>query len=171
MKTQPEIVELVDQLLDDHIYSEIADILNERGFRPGGSARPGRAADRFTAKHVAYLMHTYGLRSRYDRLRERGMLTKEEAAARLGIHESTLVRWAEYGIVKRHAYNAHAYLYELPDESAGQTLQSMGPARRSSSGPQNREGIKTLASNRRRCSVKTVSSQTSTTRRRRTTAL
>ena len=36
-------------------------------------------------------------------------------AARLGIHESTLVRWAEYGIVTRHAYNAHAYLYEAPD--------------------------------------------------------
>ena len=45
------------------------------------------------------------------------MLTKAEAAARLGIHQLTLVRWAEYGIVKRHAYNAHAYLYDLPDSN------------------------------------------------------
>jgi hypothetical protein len=58
IKTQPEVVHLVDQLLDHHVYSEIATILNERGFRPGASARPGRAADRFSVKHVAYLMHT-----------------------------------------------------------------------------------------------------------------
>ena len=77
VKTQTEIVEVVDRLLDDHVYSEIAAILNQRGFRPGGSARPGRGADRFTAKHVAYLMHTYGLCSRYDRLRQRGMLSKK----------------------------------------------------------------------------------------------
>jgi hypothetical protein len=56
IQTRPEIVKLVDQLLDDHIYSEIADILNERGIRPGASVRPGREADRFTAKRVAYLM-------------------------------------------------------------------------------------------------------------------
>ena len=52
IKTRPEVVQLVDQLLDQHVYSEIAAILNERGFRPGASARPGRAADRFSAKRV-----------------------------------------------------------------------------------------------------------------------
>ena len=55
-----------------------------------------------------------GVRSRYERLRERGMLTKQEAAARLGIHESALVRWAGHGLITRHAYNAHAYLCEQP---------------------------------------------------------
>jgi len=43
------------------------------------------------------------------------MLTMKEAAAHLGIHETTLVRWAEHGIIKRHAYNGHYYLYELPE--------------------------------------------------------
>ena len=115
IQTLPEVVELVDQLLDQHVYSEIADILNERGFRPGGSARPGRGADRFTAKRVAYLMHTYGLCSRYDRLRKRGMLNKREMADRLGIHEQTVDRWAEHGIIKAHLYNDHGWqLYELP---------------------------------------------------------
>jgi DNA invertase Pin-like site-specific DNA recombinase len=117
VKTLPAIVELVDKLLDNHIYSEIADMLNQQGLRPGGSARPGRSGTRFTALRVAYLTHQYALRSRYDRLRKRGMLTKAEAAARLGLHELTLVRWAEYGILKRHAYNAHAYLYQLPDSN------------------------------------------------------
>ena len=115
IQTRPEIVELVDQLLDHHVYSEIADILNERGFRPGGSARPRPRGDHFTAKRVAYLMHTYGLSSRYDRLRERGMLNKKEMADRLGIHEQTVDRWAKHGIIKAHFYNDHGcQLYELP---------------------------------------------------------
>ena len=115
IKTRPEVVQLVDQLLDDHVYTEIAAILNERGFRPGASARPGRAADRFSAKHVAYLMHTYGLRSRYDRLRQRGMLNKKEMADRLGVHEQTVDRWAKHGLIRAHFYNDHGWqLYEPP---------------------------------------------------------
>ena len=114
VKTPPKIVELVDKLLDDYSHPEIADLLNEQGLRPGGSVRPGRNETRFTALRVGYLVHRYALRSRYDRLRARGMLTKQEAAARLGIHEDTLVRWAQHGLVSRHAYNAHAYLYEEP---------------------------------------------------------
>jgi DNA-binding XRE family transcriptional regulator len=112
VKTAPKIVALVDKLLDDHIYSEIAELLNNDGLRPGGSARRGRGNSRFSALRVAYLVHRYGLCSRYDRLRKRGMLTKEEAAARLQIHVQTLISWAEHGIVTRHAYNAHAYLYQ-----------------------------------------------------------
>lgn len=114
VKTQPKIVQLVDQLLDEHVYSDIADLLNERGLRPGGSARRTCEAERFTAKRVAYLVHRYGLRSRYDRLRDRGMLTKKEMADRLGIREQTLIQWAKYGIVNRHAYNGHFFLYEDP---------------------------------------------------------
>ena len=114
VRTQPGIVELVDKLLDEHIYSEIAELLNQQGYRPGGSARPGRHETCFTTLRVAYLAHRYKLRSRYDRLRDRGMLTKREAAARLNIHETTLTRWAEHGLVTRHAYDGQHYLYELP---------------------------------------------------------
>jgi len=42
------------------------------------------------------------------------MLTKAEAAKHLAIHETTLTRWVQHGLVTRHAYNAHAYLYEAP---------------------------------------------------------
>ncbi len=115
VKTQPRVVELVDELLDEHTCAEIAELLDAQALRPGGAVRPGRAHARFTAMHVAYLVHRYGLRSRYARLRARGMLTKAEAAARLDIHEQTLVRWAEHGLVARHAYNAHAYLYKEPE--------------------------------------------------------
>lgn len=114
VKTRPEVVELVDKLLDDHTCAEIADILNEQGIRPGGSARRGQANARFTDLRVIYLVRRYGLRPRYDRLRERGMLTKAEACAKLGITDCTLVRWAKYGIVKRHPANGYVGLYEPP---------------------------------------------------------
>jgi DNA invertase Pin-like site-specific DNA recombinase len=117
VKTQPQIVALIDTLLDDHYYPQIADILNQQGYRPGGAARPGHNQARFTDKRVAYLVHRYGLRSRYDRLRNRGMLTKAEAAKHFNIHVATLVRWAQHGLITRHAYNAHAYLYEAPGQN------------------------------------------------------
>jgi len=114
VKTPTEIVELVDRLLDHHIYDEIAGILKERGLRPGGAAWPGRGGAEFTGKRVQYIVHTYRLRSRLTRLRARGLLTKKEIAGRLGIHASTLTRWVEHGIIKAHAYNGHAWLYEEP---------------------------------------------------------
>jgi len=112
--TDPKIVALVDQLLDRHIASEIADILNARGFRPGASARRGRETKPFNATLVRYIVRSYGLRSRYDRLRERGMLTVKEMAKRLDMHEQTVISWGKHGIITRHAYNGHAWLYELP---------------------------------------------------------
>jgi hypothetical protein len=81
VKTQPVIVELIDKLLNKHIYSEIAELLNQQGYRPGGSARRDRHDTRFTAWRVAYLVQRYGLRSRYDRLRDRGMLTNAKRCA------------------------------------------------------------------------------------------
>jgi DNA invertase Pin-like site-specific DNA recombinase len=117
MKTPPPIVALVDKLLHDHIYEEVAAILNAQGLRPGGSARPGRSDASFTAQRVAYIAREYGLRSRYERLRDHGYLTHEEAAVRLGVHEWTVEDWAKRGLIKRHAYNGHWYLYELPESN------------------------------------------------------
>jgi DNA invertase Pin-like site-specific DNA recombinase len=117
VKTQTNVVELVDKLLDELTYPEIAELLNQQGYRPGGSARRGRGDACFTDLKVAYLVHRYGLRSRYDRLRDRGLLSKQEAAARLNIHETTLTRWVEHGLIIRHAYNAHYHLYEVPQSS------------------------------------------------------
>jgi DNA invertase Pin-like site-specific DNA recombinase len=116
VKTQPTIIHLVDTLLDDHTYAEIAEQLNSQELRPGGNTRPGRSDRVFDALRVGYIVHRYGLRSRYDRLRDRGMLTKDEAAHRLDIHVATLDAWTRCGLVSRHAYNGHAYLYDLPDE-------------------------------------------------------
>lgn len=124
VKTQPGTVELVDKLLDDHIYSEIAELLNQQEYRPGEAARRGRHNARFTALRVAYLVHQYKLRSRYDRLRDRGMLTKRETAAHLNIHEQTVTRWANHGLITSHPYNGHYCLYELPHSDLPQKHSS-----------------------------------------------
>jgi Recombinase zinc beta ribbon domain len=116
LKTSPQVVALIDKLLDEHTYPEIADQLNAQGLRPSGTIRPGRADSCFTALRVSYLAKAYKLRPRFDRLRDRGLLTPREAAARLKIHELTLVRWANVGIITRHAYEAQAYLYEMPSK-------------------------------------------------------
>ena len=134
VKTPSEIVELVDRLLDDHVYDEIADILNARGLRPGGAAWPGRGGARFTGKRVQYIVHTYGLRSRFDRLRARGLLTKKEIAGRLGIHEATLTSWVE----ARHHQGARVQRPRVALRGAGDTpdeaLQPLGSAQRPGGG-------------------------------------
>ncbi|WP_254367227.1 recombinase family protein, partial [Paraburkholderia sp. NMBU_R16] len=117
VKTRPEVLELIDKLLNNHTCSEIAEILNNQNIRPGGCIRPGKGNIRFTALRVSYLAQRNGLRSRRDRLRDRGMLTRSEAATRLGIHVATLMRWVEYGLVTRHAYNDYAFLYDVPDSN------------------------------------------------------
>jgi DNA invertase Pin-like site-specific DNA recombinase len=114
VKTPSATVELVDRLLEEHTCADIAALLDARGLRPGGAAWPGRGGARFTTTHVQYLVHAYGLRPRFDRLRARGLLTMKELAARLGIHEATLASWVKHGIIKAHAYNGHAWLYEEP---------------------------------------------------------
>jgi hypothetical protein len=107
-------------LLDDHLYREIADVLNARGLRPGGSAWPGRGGARFTAQRVQFIVHTYGLRLRRDRLRARGLFSKKELASRLGIHVATVTSWVKHGIISAHLYNGHAWLYEVPSNPPAQ---------------------------------------------------
>ena len=133
VKTPTEIVELVDQLLDDHIYSEIADLLNERGLRPGGSARPGREHARLHREASRLSRPRLRPPLRYDRLRDRGMLTKKEMARRLGIHEAHARPVGE-------ARDHHQTCLQRPRvpvrgsraEPADQALQPMGSAGRPS---------------------------------------
>ena len=48
------------------------------------------------------------------------MLTKQEAAARLDIHEHTVASWAKHGLIASHAYIGHYYLYKIPDSDLPQ---------------------------------------------------
>jgi len=114
LKTPLKTIQLVDQLLNDYTYEEIANRLNELGVKPTGF--PGSKKDQlFDPRRVEHIAHTYNLQSRYERLRERGMLSTNEIAKLLNIHPVTLNSWRKHGLVKRHAYTGYKYLYEVPD--------------------------------------------------------
>jgi len=107
-QTSAAAVAEIDRLLNDHTEAQIAILLNERGFRPG-------ADQDFTAVIVGNIRRGYGLKTRYDRLRERGLLTLDEMAARLGVCTQTVKRWRYAGLLRARAYNdKNAYLYEPP---------------------------------------------------------
>lgn len=107
-RTSPEVAAEIDHLLDDHAPPEIADLLNQRGLRPGRT-------DRFSGTIINRIQRDYDLRSRYDRLRAAGMLTKEEMAQILGITPQTVYRWWKCGLLSRRQYNEKGdCLYERP---------------------------------------------------------
>ena len=107
-ETRPEIVALVDQLLDTHTEGSIATVLNDRGYL-SGTRRP------FHRRLVQRIRRSYRLRSRFERLRSRGLLTQREIAARLHVSVDTVQAWGQQGSLSRHVYNdKHQYLYEPP---------------------------------------------------------
>ncbi len=110
-RTSPQVVAEIDQLLDHYTHAQIAAILNQRDLLSGDG------------KHFHYLIVrkvrlAYGLKSRYDRLQEAGMLTRDEIAGMLKVSTSTVKRWRRHGLLRAHAYNdRNEYLYEHPGES------------------------------------------------------
>lgn len=111
-KTLPHVVQLIDELLQTCTDVEIAQRLNELGHR-------NWRGDSFTHKKVRLVRITYGLKSRFQRLRERGMLTSGELARRFGVCPTTVNHLGQQGLLKRHTYDSdHRYLYEPPGEVA-----------------------------------------------------
>ena len=106
-KTSDEVIAEVDRLLNDHTDGEVATMLNERGYRSG-------YGHVFNPMLVKVVRDNYGLKSRYERLRDRGLLTVHEAAARLGVSVGTVYRWRKAGLVRGHVYNDRPdYLFEI----------------------------------------------------------
>jgi DNA invertase Pin-like site-specific DNA recombinase len=106
--TDPKIVEIVDELLTDHTYAEIATILDKRGYKSG----QGNRIDRNIVKGIT---HKYKLKTRFARLRATGKLTVDEVASLLGVTAATVRRWGKEGIIKTYPYNdRNGCLYEHP---------------------------------------------------------
>jgi DNA invertase Pin-like site-specific DNA recombinase len=111
-QTSPEVVAEIDRLLVDHTDLQIARVLTEKGFRSG----MGKAV---TPMMVTRVRDHYHLRSRYERLRERGLLTLAELANALQISTATAKHWRRAGLLCAHAYNDKPqYLFEPPGADA-----------------------------------------------------
>ena len=106
--TDSKIVEIVDELLSDHNYAEIATILDKRGYKSG----QGHRIDRNVVKGIT---HSYKLKTRYARLRATSKLTVDEVANLLGVTVATVRSWGKKGIIKTYPYNdRNGRLYEHP---------------------------------------------------------
>lgn len=116
-RTKPEIVREVDALLEDHTYETIAQILNERYPDPEKV---------YTGRKIALIRRNYGLKRRYDRLREKGLLTQKEISKILGTNEITVRIWRDQGFLKAHPYNdKNECLYEDPGENPPEKMQGV----------------------------------------------
>ena len=94
-KTPQPVIEQIDQLLGSHTYSQVARILNQRGLTSGDS-KPwdaGRVRAHCFTRHIPSL---------WQRLRDTGMLTLDEAARQLHAHPSSIKRWYRLGLITGH---------------------------------------------------------------------
>ncbi|MGI9305614.1 MAG: recombinase family protein [Gammaproteobacteria bacterium] len=107
-KTSPALIDAIDQLLEDHTDSQIAAIVNKRGLHSG----EGKPLHRLMVRRLRL---TYGLKSRHDRLREKGYLTIDEITERLGVCRDTVHTWRRSGRLTAAAYSDRGdYLFEPP---------------------------------------------------------
>lgn len=107
-QTSPEVVRAIDRLLDDHTDGEIAALLNDQGMLSGEGKR-------FHLGIVARIRTAYTLKSRYLRLRARGLLTKREIAKRLHVKPCTIKIWRRAGLLIAHRFDDRGQcLFEPP---------------------------------------------------------
>lgn len=105
-KTPPEVVAAIDRLLDEHTDLEIVPFLNAQGMLTG-------VEHEFDAIAVQRVRRAYRLKSRFERLREQGLLTMQELAQQLQVSTHTVKEWKNAGLLRGYHYNDKAEcLYE-----------------------------------------------------------
>jgi hypothetical protein len=93
-KTLPEVVAKIDELLETGSDRQVAEQLNALDYT-------NWKGETFTHKK-AYLVRTaYRPKSRFERLRERGMLTANELAAQLVFCPTSIHLWARRGQLRQ----------------------------------------------------------------------
>jgi DNA invertase Pin-like site-specific DNA recombinase len=111
-QTPQQIVVKIDRLLDSHTDGQIAAILNDRGHTSGDGKR-------FSARIVQGIRRKYNLKTRYQRLREAGLLTLQEIADMLRVHHKTIKTWRDHGLLLAVPFNdKNECLYPSPGANA-----------------------------------------------------
>jgi DNA invertase Pin-like site-specific DNA recombinase len=113
-RSAPQVIELMDQLLDDFTDAEVAEQLNQRGWCTSGG-KP------FHARRVLSLRRDYHLKDHGTRLRERGLLSADEAAKAYGVCRQTIMEWGRAGLLPTYRTNDRGMVvFPPPDEHAPQ---------------------------------------------------
>ncbi len=111
-RTAPQLIALIDELLDDHTDAAVAEQLNQRGWRTF-KGKP------FHARRVLSLRRAYQLKEYGARLHQRGLLTADEAAQAYGVCRETLMAWGWAGLLPMYRINDHGTaVFPPPDEHA-----------------------------------------------------
>ncbi|MBP9778738.1 MAG: recombinase family protein [Rickettsiaceae bacterium] len=108
-KTNPKVVEEINNLLEYHYDIEIAHILNNRGFFTGDNVP-------FTSISIRRVRRAHKLKDYKTRLREKGMLNQQEMLKLLNTTPGNLKAWKDEKLIKTHAYGSskNTILYEPP---------------------------------------------------------
>jgi len=125
-QTRPEVVAEIDRLLTHHTEAEIAGLLNQRGWHSGKGGP-------FTRRVIVNVRRGYRLKSRFQRLREAGLLTATEMAVELGVCCTTVYDWHKHGLLHGYVYNdKHQCLFDPPlhDRPSRQPGQKLAERRR-----------------------------------------
>ncbi len=110
----PQLLVLIDQLLEDYTDAGVAEQLNHLGWRTF-NGKPFRAA------RVLSLRRDHQLKAHGTRLRERGLLTADEAASAYGVCRETIMAWGRAGVLPTSRMNDHGMVvFPPPDGHAPQ---------------------------------------------------
>jgi hypothetical protein len=108
----PQLLVLIDQLLEDYTDAGAARQLNHLGWRTL-NGKPFRAA------RVLSLRRDHQLKDHGTRLRERGLLTADEAASAYGVCRETIMAWGRAGLLPMYRINDQGTaVFPPPDEHA-----------------------------------------------------
>jgi DNA invertase Pin-like site-specific DNA recombinase len=110
--SSPELIVLIDQLLEEFTDAEVAEQLNQHGWRTY-EGKP------FAAARLVSLRRYHQLKPHGTRLAERGLLGVEEAAVAYGVCRETLMAWGRAGLVPMYRINDQGTaVFPPPDEHA-----------------------------------------------------
>jgi DNA invertase Pin-like site-specific DNA recombinase len=110
-KTKPEIVAEIDRLLEDHTESEVAHLLNERGWHSS-------AGNPFNRVTIHVLRHSHRLKTRFERLQAQGLLTPRQIGPMIGSRPGRVNYWRLTGVLKAIKFGGeNKYLYYKPTEA------------------------------------------------------
>ena len=107
-RTPEEIVHEIDRLLEHHTEAGVAEALNVIGLRSG-------SGQKFSSGIIHHIRINYGIESRQDRLRRRGLCSLTETAAALGVCTSTVKQWHYEGRLNGEVLNDKGeHFYVVP---------------------------------------------------------
>ena len=118
-KTRKDIIRQVDELTENYIPSEIAEILNEKGYRAWNG-------NLFNLRTISRIIRTYGIKSRHRRLRDKGCLSLKEKMLEANLSQAQIMQMRNEGkIIFYRVTDRIEYLYEPQDR--GNYLSKIQP--------------------------------------------